>query len=73
MTVRGKVLVDLMSLASVGEGRKEGRANTLVLGYRIIILYEYTVIYSGMKVNDGMDRGLRCQSFLLFLALYLPN
>ena len=29
--------------------------------------------YSGMKVNDGMDRGLQCQSFLLFLALYLPN
>ena len=29
--------------------------------------------YSGMKVNDGMARGLPCQNFLLFLTLYLPN
>jgi len=28
---------------------------------------------SGMEVSDETDRGSRCQSFLPFLALFLPN
>ena len=50
--------------------------HTLIRAYPIpddCTLESSTVEYSGMKVSDGMDRGSRCQSFLLFSASYLPN